>query len=226
MVMAVIALVWANSSWSASYFGLWEIPITVGAGSFMIQKPLLLWVNDGLMALFFFLVGLEIKREVMVGELSSPRQAMLPIIAAIGGMVIPAGLYVLVTGNTPFVTGWGIPMATDIAFALGILALLGSRAPVSLKIFLTALAIIDDLGAVLVIAVFYTSKINLVALALGGVLLGALALGNRLGIQKTAFYVILGLFLWLAFLKSGVHATIAGVLLALTVPAKRRLDVR
>ena len=159
MVMAVIALVWANSSWSASYFGLWEIPITVGAGSFMIQKPLLLWVNDGLMALFFFLVGLEIKREVMVGELSWPRQGMLPIIAAIGGMVIPAGLYVLVTGNTPFVTGWGIPMATDIAFALGILALLGSRAPVSLKIFLTALAIIDDLGAVLVIAVFYTSKI-------------------------------------------------------------------
>ena len=226
LIMAVLALAWANSPWSSAYFSLWETTVTVGAGSFLIQKPLLLWVNDGLMALFFFLVGLEIKREVMVGELSSPRQAMLPIIAAIGGMAVPAGLYVLVTGNTPFVTGWGIPMATDIAFALGILALLGTRAPVSLKIFLTALAIIDDLGAVLVIAIFYTSKIKLVALGLGGLLLGVLAVGNRLGIQKTAFYVIFGLFLWLAFLKSGVHATIAGVLLALTVPARRRLDTQ
>ena len=224
MVMAILALVLANTALSESYFNTLQIPLTVGFGDFMIQKPLLLWINDGLMAIFFFLVGLEIKREVLVGELSSPKQAMLPIIGAIGGMAVPAGLYVLVTGGTPFVNGWGIPMATDIAFALGILALLGTRAPVALKIFLTALAIIDDLGAVLVIAIFYTSKINLVALAIGFGLLAFLALGNRLGIQKTSFYVIVGIFLWLAFLKSGVHATIAGVLLALTVPARRRLD--
>jgi NhaA family Na+:H+ antiporter len=224
-MMAVVALIWANSPWSASYFALLDIPLTVGAGTFLISKPLLLWINDGLMAIFFLVVGLEIKREVKVGELSSPRHAMLPIIAAIGGMVVPAGLFVLVTGGTPYVTGWGIPMATDIAFALGILALLGTRAPVALKIFLTALAIIDDLGAVLVIAIFYTSKLNLVALAIGGGVLLALAIGNRLGIQRTSFYVILGIALWLAFLKSGVHATIAGVLLALTVPSRRRLDV-
>ncbi len=225
LTMALVALVWANSPWSATYFDFWKIQFTVGAGSFMIQKPILLWVNDGLMALFFFLVGLEIKREVLTGELSSPRQAVLPFAAAIGGMVVPAGLYALVTGNTPFLSGWGIPMATDIAFALGILALLGSRAPVSLKIFLTALAIIDDLGAVLVIAFLYTHGLNLVAIAIGGAILVALAIGNRLGIQKTAFYVVLGIFLWLAFLKSGVHATIAGVLLALTIPAKRQIDV-
>lgn len=224
MVMAVLALIFANSPLSSAYFDSLQVPLTAGFGDFMIQKPLLLWINDGLMAIFFFLVGLEIKREVLVGELSSPKQAMLPIMAAIGGMVVPAGAYVLVTGGTPFVGGWGIPMATDIAFALGILALLGTRAPVALKIFLTALAIIDDLGAVLVIAIFYTSKIKMGALIIGFVILGLLALGNRLGIQKTAFYVILGLALWLAFLKSGVHATIAGVLLALTVPARRRVD--
>lgn len=178
------------------------------------------------MSLFFFLVGLEIKREVLVGELASPRQAALPIFAAVVGMLVPALLYVWVTGGTPFVSGWGIPMATDIAFALGILALLGSKAPLPLKIFLTALAIIDDLGAVLVIAIFYTSQINFVALGLGIVVVGLLVLGNRLGIQRTAFYVVLGLILWLAFLKSGVHATVAGVLLALTIPATRRLDVR
>lgn len=225
MIMAAVALVLANSAWSVQYFSLLETPLTVGAGTFLIQKPLLLWINDGLMAIFFFIVGLEIKREVMVGELSSPRQALLPIIAAIGGMVVPAGIYVLVTGNTPFVNGWGIPMATDIAFALGILALLGTRAPVSLKIFLTALAIIDDLGAVVVIAVFYTSKLNMFALMLGGGILLVLAIFNRLGVQKTSFYVILGIALWLAFLKSGIHATIAGVLLAMAVPTRKRLDL-
>ncbi|MDA1334284.1 MAG: Na+/H+ antiporter NhaA, partial [Bacteroidetes bacterium] len=224
LLMAVLALVLANTTLSTSYFEALDIPLTFGFGSLLIQKPLLLWINDGLMAIFFFLVGLEIKREVLTGELSSPRQALLPIIAAVGGMVIPAGFYVLVTGGTPFVGGWGIPMATDIAFALGILALLGSRAPVSLKIFLTALAIIDDLGAVLVIAIFYTSTIKLGALIIGFGLLAVLALGNRLRIQKTSFYVVFGILLWLAFLKSGVHATIAGVLLALTIPARRRLD--
>lgn len=224
MVMAAVALVWANSPWSAAYFELWSVKVTMGAGDFLIAKPLLLWINDGLMAIFFFLVGLEIKREVLTGELQSPRAAMLPILAAIGGMVVPAGLYVLVTGGTSFVSGWGIPMATDIAFALGILALLGSRAPTVLKIFLTALAIIDDLGAVIVIALFYTAELNLAALALGGVALAVLALGNWFGVQRTFFYVILGAVLWLALLKSGVHATVAGVLLALMVPARSRLD--
>ena len=226
MLMAVLALVLANSAWSEEYFSILQVPLTVGAGSFIISKPILLWINDGLMAIFFFVVGLEIKREVLVGELSSPRQAMLPIMAAIGGMVVPAGMYVLVTGGTPYVDGWGIPMATDIAFALGILALLGSRAPVSLKIFLTALAIIDDLGAVLVIAIFYTSQIKMVALLAAAAILAVLVAGNRLGIQKTSFFVVLGIALWFALLKSGVHATVGGVILALTIPARSRLDPR
>ncbi|MFT4604215.1 MAG: NhaA family Na+:H+ antiporter [Rhodothermales bacterium] len=225
LIMAAVALTWANSPWAAGYFELWNTTVTAGAGDFLIAKPLLLWINDGLMAVFFFLVGLEIKREVLVGELKSVRQAMLPIMAAVGGMLVPASIYVLVTAGTPFVSGWGIPMATDIAFALGILALLGTRAPISLKIFLTALAIIDDLGAVIVIAVFYTAKLNLLALGLAGITLLVLVVGNRLGIQRTSFYVFFGIILWLAFLKSGVHATFAGVLLAMTVPASRRLDL-
>lgn len=225
LIMAALALVWANSPWASAYFDLWNVYVTAGAGSFLIEKPLLLWINDGLMAIFFFLVGLEIKREVLTGELKSPRQAMLPIMAAVGGMVVPAGLYALITGGTEYITGWGIPMATDIAFALGILALLGSRAPTSLKIFLTALAIIDDLGAVAVIAVFYTAELSMGALLAAGVILAVLVIGNRLGIQRTFFYVILGLALWLAFLKSGVHATIAGVVLAMTIPARRRVDI-
>lgn len=225
LIMAALALVWANSPWASAYFDLWNIYVTAGAGSFLIEKPLLLWINDGLMAIFFFLVGLEIKREVLTGELKAPRQAMLPIMAAVGGMVVPAGLYALITGGTEYITGWGIPMATDIAFALGILALLGSRAPTSLKIFLTALAIIDDLGAVAVIAVFYTAEVSLGALLAAGVILAVLVIGNRLGVQRTFFYVIFGLALWLAFLKSGVHATIAGVVLAMTIPARRRVDI-
>ncbi|MBO6575006.1 MAG: Na+/H+ antiporter NhaA [Rhodothermales bacterium] len=224
LATAAIALIWANSPWADAYFSLWQTRVVAGAGPLMVDKPLLLWVNDGLMAIFFFLVGLEIKREVLVGELRSPRKAMLAIMAAIGGMVVPAGLYVLVTGGTPFVNGWGIPMATDIAFALGVLALLGSRAPVSLKIFLTALAIIDDLGAVMVIALFYTAEIKMTALGVAAVALVILMVGNRLRVHRTAFYVVFGLVLWLAFLKSGVHATIAGVLLALTIPASRRID--
>jgi len=225
MIMAVAALLLANSSWSEIYFSILKVPLTVGAGSFIISKPILLWINDGLMAIFFFVVGLEIKREVLVGELSSPRQAILPIMAAIGGMVVPAGLYAVVTGGTPFVNGWGIPMATDIAFALGILALLGTRAPVSLKIFLTALAIIDDLGAVLVIAIFYTSQIKIAALMAAAGILALLILGNRLGIQKTSFFVVLGIAMWFALLKSGIHATVGGVILALTVPARSRINV-
>jgi NhaA family Na+:H+ antiporter len=224
LACAVLALLWANSPYAAAYFDLWQTIVTVGTGSFEISKPLLLWINDGLMALFFFVVGLEIKREVLVGELASPKQAALPLAAAVGGMVVPALLYVLVSAGTEGLRGWGIPMATDIAFALGVLALLGKRAPLALKIFLTALAIVDDLGAVVVIAVFYTAEISWTSLGVAGALLAALIAANRLGIRRTAVYVVLGLGLWVAFLKSGVHATIAGVLLAMTIPAHRRID--
>ncbi|HMB91188.1 MAG TPA: Na+/H+ antiporter NhaA [Rhodothermales bacterium] len=224
MVCALAALVLANSPWADAYFDIWQTIVTVGAGSFAISKPLLLWINDGLMAIFFFVVGLEIKREVLVGELSSAKQMALPLAAALGGMVVPALLYLTLNAGTPTSSGWGIPMATDIAFALGVLALLGTRAPLALKIFLTALAIVDDLGAVLVIAFFYTSKLSLTALGVAGVVFLILMAMNRARVQRTAVYVVLGIILWVAFLKSGVHATIAGVLLAMTIPARRRID--
>jgi NhaA family Na+:H+ antiporter len=224
LLCAAVALAWANSPWASSYFELWQTIVTAGAGDLVISKPLLLWINDGLMAIFFFVVGLEIKREVLVGELSSPGQAALPLVAALGGMVVPALFYVGFNTGTDTINGWGVPMATDIAFALGILALLGPRAPLALKIFLTALAIVDDLGAVLVIALFYTAKISLGSLMIGAGLLVILIAANRLGIRRTSVYVVLGLGLWVAFLKSGVHATIAGVLLALTIPARRLID--
>lgn len=215
----LIALVWANSPWSASYESLWQTPVMINIGSFKIDKPLLLWINDGLMAVFFFVVGLEIKRELLVGELSSLRQALFPIFAAIGGMLIPAAIYLTVNAGRPGETGWGIPMATDIAFALGVLALLGKRAPLSLKIFLTAVAIVDDIGAVLVIALFYTSEIVWSSLGLAAVIFVILILISRMGVRKPLPYALLGILLWVAFLKSGVHATVAGVLLAMTIPA-------
>lgn len=224
LACAVIALIWANSPLQDAYLDLWETLVTVGVGSFAISKPLLLWINDGLMAIFFFVVGLEIKREVLAGELSSPKQAALPLAGAVGGMLMPAALYALLNLGTPGLAGWGIPMATDIAFALGVLALLGSRAPLALKIFLTALAIVDDLGAVLVIAFFYTAKLSLTALGIGALFLVALVVANRLDVRRPMVYVILGLGLWVAVLKSGIHATIAGVLLALTIPARQRID--
>ena len=224
LICAVVAIVWANSPAAPSYFGLWDTIVTVGAGSFIISKPLLLWINDGLMAVFFFVVGLEIKREILVGELSSPKKAGLALAAAIGGMVVPAGLYAIINWGDVGIDGWGIPMATDIAFALGVLALLGKRAPLSLKIFLTALAIVDDLGAVLVIALFYTAKVSTTYLIYAGVVLALLTIGSRLGIRRTAFFTFLGIILWVLFLKSGVHATVAGVLLALTIPARRLID--
>jgi NhaA family Na+:H+ antiporter len=224
LVCALVALVWANTPWAASYFALWSTVVTAGFGSFEISKPLLLWINDGLMAIFFFVVGLEIKREVLMGELGSPRKAALALVAALGGMVVPALLYTAVNAGGEGAAGWGIPMATDIAFALGVLALLGRRAPLALKVFLTALAIIDDLGAVLVIAFFYTAQLELGYLAFGAGVLAALVILNRSGVRRTAPYLVLGVALWLAFLKSGVHATIAGVLLAMTIPARRLLD--
>jgi len=220
----LIALVWANSPWSASYEALWQTQVNVSIGSFKIDKPLLLWINDGLMAVFFFVVGLEIKRELLVGELSTLRQALFPIAAAIGGMVVPAVLFLSLNANGPGESGWGIPMATDIAFALGILALLGSRAPLALKIFLTAVAIVDDIGAVLVIALFYTDKIVWGSLAVAAVIFVVLIILSRMGVRKPLPYALLGIFLWVAFLKSGVHATVAGVLLAMTIPASTIID--
>ena len=220
LIMAtVVALVWANSPWAESYAALWHTKLTVGVGDFSISKDLTHWINDGLMAVFFLVVGLEIKREILVGELSSIRGATLPVAAAVGGALVPAAIYLSINAGTEGSAGWGIPMATDIAFALGVLALLGQRAPVGLKVFLTALAIVDDIVAVLVIAFFYTSDISWGALGVGVVFLAALVVANLLGVGKTLVYAVLGVGLWLCFLLSGVHATIAGVLLALTVPA-------
>jgi NhaA family Na+:H+ antiporter len=220
----VVALVWANSPWASVYHHLWEMPFTVGFPGFAITESLHHWINDGLMAVFFFLIGLEIKREVLAGELASARLAALPVAAALGGMIVPAAFYALFNAGTPGLSGWGIPMATDIAFALGVLALLGSRVPIGLKVFLTALAIADDLGAVVVIALFYTASIDWMSLAAGLLLLGILYGLNRGGTRKPAPYVLVGFVIWLLFLKSGVHATIAGVLLALTIPVTTRIN--
>lgn len=224
IIATVIALFWANSPWAGAYHDLWRTNIAFSVGDFELSKDLLHWINDGLMVVFFFVVGLEIKREVLVGELSSPRQAILPIMAAIGGMAVPAGFYLLFNAGGPAEAGWGIPMATDIAFALGILSLLGKRVPLSLKIFLTAVAIVDDLGAVLIIALFYTSELVWVSLLIGAIFLVALIVMNRLRVRSPLVYAILGIGMWVAFLQSGVHATIAGVLLAMTIPARTRIN--
>jgi NhaA family Na+:H+ antiporter len=221
---ALAAIAWANSPWSDSYFHLWERPFSVGFEGAALTKSLHHWINDGLMVVFFLLVGLEIKRELFVGELSSIKQAALPIAAAVGGMIVPALIYVAFNAGGEGARGWGIPMATDIAFALGVLALLGDRIPSGLRVFLTALAIVDDLGAVLVIAIFYTSQISFMALGAAGVVFAVLALCNVGGVRHPGIYSMLGVALWLAVLASGVHATIAGVLLALTIPARTRID--
>lgn len=218
------ALLWANSPWSHSYFELWHTKLTVGFAGQQLSQELHFWINDGLMAIFFLLVGLEIKREVLIGELASLQKAALPLVGALGGMLIPAGFYFLFNQSGPGAAGWGVPMATDIAFALGVLALLGDRVPTSLKVFLAALAIADDIGAVLVIAFFYTAQISWISLAVAGFFVVALIVMNRIGARHPLVYVILGLGLWLAFLQSGIHATVAGVLLALTIPAHRRID--
>jgi NhaA family Na+:H+ antiporter len=224
MISAVIALIWANSPWAESYTSIWATHLTVGVGDFLLDKPLVLWINDGLMAIFFFVVGLEIKREILAGELSSPRRAALPIAAAIGGMVVPAALYLAVAAGTEGARGWGIPMATDIAFALGILSLAGRSVPIGLKVFLTALAIVDDMGAVLVIALFYTESIATSYLVIAGVGILVLVIANVVGVRGAIVYALVGIVVWVAFLKSGVHATIAGVLLAMTIPSRTRID--
>ncbi|MBB4265541.1 Na+/H+ antiporter NhaA [Roseospira visakhapatnamensis] len=216
---AALALAVANSPLADPYLVLFQTHLIIGFGDYQLDKALLHWVNDGLMAVFFLLVGLELKREVVKGELSTPAKAALPILAAVGGMVAPALVYVLFNHGDPVaMRGWAIPAATDIAFALGILTLLGTRAPLSLKIFLTALAILDDLGAIVIIALFYTEDLSLMALSLGMGCVAILTIMNIAGVRRTAPYVLIGVVLWVCVLKSGVHATLAGVALALAIP--------
>ena len=224
MASAVLAIAWANSPFAETYFHLWHVYFGIEIGGVGINKHVLHWINDGLMAIFFLLVGLEIKREVLSGELASKKKAALPVAAAIGGMAIPALIYAAINIGSPTMNGWGVPMATDIAFALGIIILLGKRVPTSLKVFLVAVAIVDDLGAVLVIAFFYTSKLSLTALGIGGLFLAAMVAANRLGVRKLTVYCILGVGLWVAFLKSGIHATLAGVLMAMTIPSSSKIS--
>jgi NhaA family Na+:H+ antiporter len=219
MGMAIAALFWANLA-PRSYIEFWNSYITLGFGDYTSKMSLLHWVNDGLMALFFLMVGLEIKRELLIGELSSFRKAALPVFAAVGGMVAPALIYAAFNFGKPTQAGWGIPMATDIAFALGAMALLGSRVPYSLKVFLAAVAIVDDLGAVLVIAIFYSSGIDWGAMQIAAACLIVLGIMNWLSVRHPLPYMFVGLFLWIAVLQSGVHATIAGVLLAMMIPTK------
>ncbi|MCL6649861.1 MAG: Na+/H+ antiporter NhaA [Chloroflexi bacterium] len=219
VVAVVVALVWANSPWAASYHALWSLPVTVAIGEVGLAKPLQRWINDGLMTIFFLLVGLEIKRELRHGELASPRRAALPIAAALGGMVVPAALYLAFNPTGPATRGWAVPMATDIALALGVLALLGRRVAAELRIFLLALAIVDDIGAILVIALFYSGPPAWPAILGGALIYGLVLLAVRAGVRSRVVFTLLGVLFWLAVLASGVHATIAGVLLALLVPA-------
>ncbi len=224
MLCAVSALYLANSQWNESYHHLLEMPFTIGVEGFQLSKSLHHWINDGLMALFFFVIGLELKREILVGELADPRQAMLPLIAAMGGMVMPVLIYIGINPSGHAFDGWGVPMATDIAFALGALALLGNRVPKNLLTFLVALAIVDDLGAVMVIALFYTETLNFIALTTAGAVLAILVTLNLGGIRHTLPYILLGGVLWIAMLKSGVHATLAGIILAFTIPMRPKYD--
>ncbi len=222
MVCAVLALLCANLPQLSFINEIWHTDIGIHIGSFSLSMSLSHWINDGLMAIFFFVVGLEIKREMMVGELSSFKRASLPILAAVGGMVVPAAIYVLFNFSAPdSISGWGIPMATDIAFALGVLSLLGKRAPLGLKVFLTALAIVDDLGAIVVLAVFYpTHALHFDMLLYAGVVVAILFAFNRMKINRPLMYLVPGVFLWYFIFRSGIHATIAGVVLALTIPSR------
>lgn len=220
----ICALVWANSPFSDSYQELWQFKIGFTSDSFELSKPLILWINDGLMAVFFFLIGLEIKRELMIGELNSLKKMAFPLFGAIGGMLIPVLFFIVLNNNSDTFNGWGIPMATDIAFSLAILKLLGNRVPLSLKIFLTAFAIVDDIGAVLVIAIFYSSNINIELITYAFVILAFLYYLSYKGYYSRFLILLSGIVVWLLFLKSGVHPTLAGILLAFSVPVRQKIN--
>ncbi len=220
LAAAIIGIVLNNSPFTALYDALLDVPVTVSVGEFILAKPLLLWINDGLMAVFFFLIGLEVKREILAGEFSSPSQIALPALAALGGMAFPALIYAYINwGDSVALNGWAIPAATDIAFALAVLTLLGNRVPPALKMFLLSLAIIDDLGAIIIIAIFYTVNISQTSLIVASACIVTLIAMNRLGVKNSQVYFIVGTILWVSVLKSGVHATLAGVVLALIIPA-------
>lgn len=222
----VIALVWANSSYSQVYESIWQYKIGVRFQGFELEKPLILWINDGLMAIFFFLIGLELKREFLIGELDTIKKAAFPFFAALGGVIAPIALFLILNKNPETINGWGIPMATDIAFALAILKLLGNRVPLSIKVFLTAFAIIDDIGAVLVIAIFYSSAINWMLLVYALILLLILGFLSYRKIYVNYLFLFFGIIVWFLFLKSGIHPTIAGVLLAFTIPIRQKINIK
>jgi Na+:H+ antiporter, NhaA family len=227
MAATALAVVAANSPAVGLYHAFLDAPVEVRVGAIGVAKPALLWINDGLMAVFFFLIGLELKREFLEGELASWRQVALPAIGALGGMIVPSAVFIVLNwGNAAALRGWAIPAATDIAFALGVMALLGSRVPLSLKVFLTSLAIFDDVGAILIIALFYTEKLILLALCFAGAMIILLLLLNRQGVTNRTPYIVIGTALWLAVLKSGIHATVAGVILALFIPLRGGTDGR
>jgi NhaA family Na+:H+ antiporter len=221
----VIAMVWANSNFSESYQALWQYDIGISAENFELTKPLILWINDGLMAVFFFLIGLEIKRELLIGELNSLRKATFPLFAAVGGMLFPLVVFLALNKAPETANGWGIPMATDIAFTLAILKILGKRVPLSLKIFLTAFAIVDDLGAVLVIAIFYSSGIDWLLVLYAMVPLAFLFFLSNRGIYSKYLWISIAVIIWFLFLKSGIHPTIAGVLMAFTIPIRQKIEM-
>jgi len=225
MVAAIFAMIFANTPLQSYYSLLLDTPVEIRIGAFEIAKPLLLWINDGLMAVFFFLVGLELKRELIEGELADRRNIVLPGVGAVGGMAVPAAIYAFFNlDDSTAMAGWAIPAATDIAFALGVLALLGSRVPTAIKIFLTSLAIFDDIGAILIIAVFYTAKISFSSLLVVACCIPLLLLFNRRQVESKSLYMLVGLIMWAAMLKSGVHATLAGVILAMFIPMKSKSD--
>ncbi len=225
IVATILALIFSNTLLAPYYEAFLHVPVSIQLGSLSLDKSLHHWVNDGLMAIFFFLIGLEVKREVLEGHLSSISQVTLPIVAAIGGMAVPALIYLYFNGDNPLAAnGWAIPTATDIAFALGILSLLGKRVPLSLKVFLMALAIIDDLGAIVIIALFYTVDLSTLSITVASVALAILIVMNRMGVLRKSAYFIVGLVLWVSVLKSGVHATLAGVALAFTIPLYGKLE--
>ncbi|WP_161887783.1 Na+/H+ antiporter NhaA [Pontibacter russatus] len=224
LLITLLAIAWANSPWPETYVAVWNTPLTIALGEYGLTKPAIHWINDGLMAVFFLVVGLEIKREMLMGELASHRKAVFPVVAALGGMLVPAGIYAALNYGTGALAGWGIPMATDIALALGVLALLGRRVPLSLKLFLVAFAILDDIVAVLLIALFYSSEVDYLMLWCAMLVFGVLLVLCAVHVRSIWVYIFLGIVMWFALLQSGVHATVAGILLAATIPTRSKIS--